>query len=483
LPQTKIHFAFFGPGGAGEGHDILTDNNGDASIPEPDDPGKKGGPNVFVTAEGHVPKVVGFRNGPVPGDYTMRLEPAMTAGGLVVDEQGLPVAGVTILVQGPGNKPGQMENVDFQTCPVTNREDGSWSCSYIPKDCTEIWLILKKPGYAVTFPVVPVAEADLTNLVLVIDRGSIITGHVTDQQGQPVGNASVRVLNGVRSKRQSTRTDEAGNFMLSGISGEQLYQPPLETNSAGQVVIRGLGLPPTLHTAKSLRRNESPNDLARQKVLLERLKKLPKEEQAQAIVSGGVQDLFLPSLLEQLALHQRELKQLNEQFGPQHSAVQEVSTLLADLQQKVDARAQGVLSGLEAKLASLEEPRPPHVDLAVQAKGFAAHMAIVDLLSATNVINLSLAPGNIFRGRVVDEAGNPIPGAVIRTDFDFKNQIETRFEWTGHTDVNGRFEWDSAPAEDICYWFEAAGYEVLRGVPLLADSSDHEILLKSRVAK
>jgi hypothetical protein len=64
-----------------------------------------------------------------------------------------------------------------------------------------------------------------------------------------------------------------------------------------------------------------------------------------------------------------------------------------------------------------------------------------------------------------------------------QNQIGKRFEWTAQTDVNGRFEWDSAPAQQLCYWFEAAGYEVIRGLSLPADGSDHEIVLKSGSAK
>jgi hypothetical protein len=372
LAQTKIHFAFFGPGGEGEAHDILTDNNGDAPILEPDDPTKNSGPNVFVIAEGHVPKVVGFQ-GAVPVDYTMRLAPAATAGGFVVNEQGLPMVGVEILVQGPGNNTRQIENVDFQTCPVTSREDGSWRCSYIPKDYTnEIRFILKKPGYAVTFPVVSVARVNLTNVVLVMNSGFTITGQVTDAQGQPVGNADLKILNGDRSKRQSAKTDDFGVFTVTGVPGDadSYQQPPVKTNNAGGVVIWGLA-------------------------------------------------------------------------------------------------AQG----------------PLHADLAVQAEGFAPQTTKVDLLNATNVVNLTLSQGNIFRGRVVDEAGNPIPNAVVRTDFDFKHQVETRFEWTAHTDANGRFEWDSAPKQEICYWFEANGHEVTRGLSLLADGSDHEIVLKSITAR
>ena len=371
LANAKIQVAYFGAGGVDEGHDVLTDNNGVAAIPEPDDPTKNHGPNVFVTAEGHVPKVVGFHDGAVPADYTMKLDPAMTAGGFVVDEQGLPVAGVKIMIQGPGNKPGQAENVDFQTCPVTNHSDGSWSCSYFPKDYTnEIGFILKKPGYAVTVPWGPVDKAGLTNLVLVINRGFTVTGQITDPQNRPIADARIKTLPRIGYHQQSASTDENGIFTLGGVSGdttnELFYQwPTLETNDSGGTIILGLA-------------------------------------------------------------------------------------------------GQGRL----------------HVELAVQAEGFAPQTAIVDLLDATNVANLTLSPGNIFRGRVVDEAGNPIPYAVIRTDWDFKNQIETRFNWTTHADGNGRFEWDSAPAEEICYWFEADGYNVIRGMPLPADGSDHEITLK-----
>jgi hypothetical protein len=96
------------------------------------------------------------------------------------------------------------------------------------------------------------------------------------------------------------------------------------------------------------------------------------------------------------------------------------------------------------------------------------------------VFNFALVKGSIFRGRVVDEAGNTIPKAVVRTDYDFKNQIAARFAWQTETDAEGGFEWDSAPAEEICFWFEADGYSVIRSLPLLADGSEHEIKLKRK---
>jgi hypothetical protein len=287
----------------------------------------------------------------------------------------LPVAGVKILIQSPGARLDQAENVDFQTCPVTNRADGSWSCSYIPKDYTnEIRFILKKHGYAVTLPVVPVAQVNLTNLVLVINRGLTVTGQITDLQNYPIANARIKTLNGDSNMRQSARTDENGIFELTGVSGEATngfsQEPALENNDSGGAIVRGLA-------------------------------------------------------------------------------------------------CQG----------------PLQVQLAVQADGFAPQIATVKLSDATNLFSFTLSPGKIFRGRVVDEMGHPILNAVIRTDYDFKNQIENRFDWTAHTGENGRFEWNSAPAEAVCYWFEADGYTAIRGMPLLADGSDHEITLVGDAVK
>ena len=408
LAGTKVHYAFFGPGGAGESHGILTDPNGDATIAEPDDPTKNAGPNVFVTAEAHVPKVVGFIYGAVPPDYTIRLDPATTVGGKVVDEQGLSVSGVEILVQGPGNKPGQIENIDFQTCPVGSSEDGSWTCSYIPIDYTnEIRFILKKPGYAVTFPIVQVAQVNLTNLVLTLNSGFTITGQVTDALRRPINNAEIRIVSGDSHKRQSTRTDEQGHFTLVGLEADT---------------------PPRL--AASLLTSEE----------LRRLEELYNNLQAELARAQANSDQSRAVTLEQ------SLKELKK-----HS---------------------------DKALNRAEETQPvAQVELSVQAKGFAAQTAKVDLLSATNVADVTMPPANIFHGHVMDEAGNPIPDAVVRTDFDFKNQQEKRFEWTGHTDATGWFEWDSAPVGEVCYWFEASGYKPIRGQPLSADGTDHPITL------
>ncbi len=370
LPNTKIHVAYFGAGGIGEGHDLLTDDKGIVGIPEPDSSAIRSGPNVFVTAENHVPKVVGFGRTPMPADYTIKLEPAAIASGVVIDEQGLPVADVKITVRGGGNIPGQIENVDFQMCSGTSTNDGTWRCSFLPRQSTgERGLVLHKPGYVTTLIDITEARSDLNHLVLVIDHGFAITGRVTDAQNNPISAARLKTLGGDDAQRQSTRTDDNGYFTLAGVAGlpeDGLYQGSLfQTNRAGDRVLRGLA-------------------------------------------------------------------------------------------------AKG----------------PLHTELAIQADGFAPMIRRVDLSEITNNTNFTLPAGNLFRGRVVDENGNPIARAVVKTDYDFEHQVERQFDWSTRTDDDGYFQWDGAPTQEVCYWFEADGYKAIRGQPLHADGSEHEIVLK-----
>lgn len=126
-------------------------------------------------------------------------------------------------------------------------------------------------------------------------------------------------------------------------------------------------------------------------------------------------------------------------------------------------------------LRGLWDPMEPKVTLVVEAKGYTPQTKEVQLRTPTNEIHVVLDKGRLFRGRVTDEAGNPIPNAVVRTDAD--NQGVVRFRWLTHTDAEGRFEWDSAPEGPVLFWFETPGYECLRDVLLEADGSEHQIKL------
>ncbi len=117
--------------------------------------------------------------------------------------------------------------------------------------------------------------------------------------------------------------------------------------------------PTMLMTAESLRkfetlRIESQAEYVRQDTLLAKLKKLTPEELAQAIPTAA-QDPLLSSLLEQLTMAEQRLVVARKDYGPEHVEVLKLGDQVKDLNSKIKKRVDGILLGLEAKVASLKE--------------------------------------------------------------------------------------------------------------------------------
>jgi hypothetical protein len=129
----------------------------------------------------------------------------------------------------------------------------------------------------------------------------------------------------------------------------------------------------------------------------------------------------------------------------------------------------------EFKLTAIWPRNGSEAEIVVECKGMAPHLRKVQLRQPTNVVNFVLTKGNVFRGRVVDEFGQPLVGVACQTDLG--KQGCRPFQWFTHTDADGRFEWDSAPADPTVFWFELDGYNVIRDRLLMPDGNDHEIKL------
>ncbi len=130
---------------------------------------------------------------------------------------------------------------------------------------------------------------------------------------------------------------------------------------------------------------------------------------------------------------------------------------------KTDAAGQFVFKGMNAGTLLLS----------VQAKGFAPAVQTIEVASNVDLLRFQLGPGQLLRGCVVDEDGNPVTNAwaeTLRTSID-------KVEWSTWVNGEGRFTWDSAPVEAIRYSFEAEGYKRVYGTNLLADGTEHVIKL------
>ena len=112
----------------------------------------------------------------------------------------------------------------------------------------------------------------------------------------------------------------------------------------------------TLRKLESMR-IESKAEYDREVTLLESLKALGKERGpeglAQAIPTAAP-DTGLSSLLEQLTVVEQRLVTLEKEFGPEHAEVLKCKAMKDDLHDKIKARVEGIILGLDARVTSLK---------------------------------------------------------------------------------------------------------------------------------
>jgi thiol-disulfide isomerase/thioredoxin/uncharacterized GH25 family protein len=120
--------------------------------------------------------------------------------------------------------------------------------------------------------------------------------------------------------------------------------------------------------------------------------------------------------------------------------------------------------------------KPGQMYLTIQAKGLAGQTQLLTLSNHIPELKIALAPGKVFKGRLVDPAGKPIAAASAQMDRMELGPME--YEWNVATDSDGRFSWDSAPEGEHPYCFSASGYHPRTEPSLLADGQDHVITLR-----
>jgi RNA polymerase sigma factor (sigma-70 family) len=224
LANTKLYLFYLFEDGRGERVRAATDANGRLGVAMLQLPFY--GLNMFVTADGHVPKVTSWGFGrAMPTEYTMKLERGVSIDGVVMDEAGQPIPGAKIeFGGGPGNDLTRPENIQFgpESAAVTDA-DGRWSCNMIPTEYSEISLVLTHPEHAETKATLHPQGPDATSSIITMGAGFNVAGIVEDPNGSPVVGAKVREvrLNSEREER-SEMTDPAGTFEFKNIKAGQL---------------------------------------------------------------------------------------------------------------------------------------------------------------------------------------------------------------------------------------------------------------------
>lgn len=214
---------------------FVTDARGSSLISYSPEPVKSWSLRIEIFRDGYVPKFVSWSESQqdhideIPDEYTVKVDPAVTIGGVVVDEQDAPVAGAKVVfsVSGPTASRARerltmMGDYHHEMCDARGR----WSCNHVPSRFGMISYHLVHPEfqeteYASDSPDSPsyvsvnrLAEADLLagRAILRAKRGLVIAGVVADEVGQPVTGAKVTQNYDFRSPERTTLTAGDGSF-------------------------------------------------------------------------------------------------------------------------------------------------------------------------------------------------------------------------------------------------------------------------------
>jgi beta-lactamase regulating signal transducer with metallopeptidase domain len=166
--------------------------------------------DVYITTPGYGPYWAGWSSEshvqPIPSRFTAELEPGWSVGGIVVDGEGKPVEGVQI---GP--------SIEFKKRPgdVRQRQGGSrlktdaagkWRFDSVPVSMGEVFVEINHPGFRpvrrpLTLGEFGIERGGAPAARVVLDRGAMVTGTVTDEAGKPIVGALVRTkfLNDIRA--------------------------------------------------------------------------------------------------------------------------------------------------------------------------------------------------------------------------------------------------------------------------------------------
>jgi RNA polymerase sigma factor (sigma-70 family) len=201
----------------------LTDRNGLLQIPIPTQAFNE--LVVWVSAEGRVPMVMRWHAHEFEDSnisQTLFLEAGQSAGGVVLDEAGKPIAGAKVSFEGPGIDLGKRENREFHPdlSASFSDVDGRWATTRWPRDGERPRIRVTHRDYTPTYAGLGGPSGIPTNAITVLSNGVALSGRVTAADGTPIRNAAVAKQSGAYL---SKRTDADGRFSWPHIEPGQVF--------------------------------------------------------------------------------------------------------------------------------------------------------------------------------------------------------------------------------------------------------------------
>jgi protocatechuate 3,4-dioxygenase beta subunit len=154
---------------------------------------------------------------PIPASLTVKLEPAWTVGGIVVDGDGKPVPNARVSLRIEFTKrPGESRQLGTGDRVWTNSK-GEWTFASVPTAMDSVRVIISDPNYTTFRQNLDRADFGIEQghsprKKITLRAGLTVTGKVTDEVGRPIAKALVRTK--FLTDLRRAVTDENGVYRL-----------------------------------------------------------------------------------------------------------------------------------------------------------------------------------------------------------------------------------------------------------------------------
>lgn len=333
---------------------------------------------------------------------------------ILAADSGLPIAGATV----------HFQVADAQATHAFGayqaNHDGRVTLDFPAEGITRFNLLVRAKGYVARRQSIEGSTLP-PELVIQLDPGVVIGGVVRDDQGKPVAGAQVRI-NGVAR-------DAAGQVIEEEIE-------TVETDAQGRWACRSVPSQPQGLSFKVTHPEFLP------------------AEYDQADEAGQGYDVSTKSLLARAAVMTLEpgIAVTGSVLDAEGKTLAGAEVVLASGDELANRGQARTDDNGHFRVVALETGAAA---LLVQAPGRAPQQRKFQLESGLAPFEFKLAPGRTHAGRVLDEAGKPVAGAVVAVE---RWQDLDLLKWRAETDVDGRFIWDSAPLDAITLSVSKPGF-------------------------